>query len=108
MNAVYLIGALLALGALLLGWLVFSKKVPLPILFETGLASMVVGIIPMAIAAWNQTHIITVGRLTMVGIGFSLIAVSILKEEAKSKKSRSGPPRELDGRHFRHINGGRK
>ena len=90
-----------------LAWLVMTRRVTFPLLFDVGLASIALGVIVLADGAVRDT--LSRGGAFMFCIGTILLLFSYVKQTRKyERKHKYGEPRELDGRHMHNIPGGKK
>ena len=90
-----------------LSWLVMTRQVTFPILFDTGLAAIALGVIVLADGALRDT--LSTSGAFMFGAGTILLLFSYVKQTRKYERTHKyGEPRELDGRHMHNIPGGKK
>jgi len=99
--------ATLASGAALgLLWLVATRKVTFPLLFDSGLTVMALGAVVMADGLAFGT--IRPTALWMLSIGGLLLLLSYAKQIRKyTREHRYGEPKEIDGRNLGRITGGK-
>jgi len=90
-----------------LAWLVTTRRVTFPLLFDVGLAAIALGVIVLADGAVRDT--LSTGGAFMFGAGTILLLFSYVKQTRKyERKHKYGVPRELDGRQMHNVKGGRK
>jgi hypothetical protein len=95
-----------AVSAAALLWLVATRKITFPVLFDAGLTTMALGAVVMADGlAFGE---IRPAALWMLSAGAILLLLSYARQVRKyNRKHRYGEPKEIDGRNFGRITGGK-
>lgn len=92
----YWITFLLGIFVSFLTWLVATKKVPLPLLFETGLSSIAFGLLLMACSIMEEKDPTSFGPGFMV-FGAVAIVISMRRQRKKREREmRFGDPKVVD------------
>lgn len=96
------------LGAFLT-WLVVTDKIKLPIMVDFGVAAIVMGMVVWADTYSVYGDLISFWGLAMIAVGGLLLIASQLRQKTLRKKAhRKDDPKEIDGRHFQRIHGGKR
>lgn len=90
-----------------LAWLVTTRKVVLPLLFDVGLAAIALGVIVLADGAVRDT--LSRGGAYMLGAGILLMLLSYVKQSRKYERQHPRfPLRKLQEHEMRHTPGGKQ
>lgn len=93
--------------ALVLLWLVATRSINFPLLFDAGLSCMVLGLIALADSVVLREAISGVGA-GLLGLGAVMLLLSYARQVRKyNREHRYGNPREIDGSNMHRITGGK-
>lgn len=105
---ILLITMLVVVGAFLT-WLVVTDKIKLPVLTDFGVAAVIIGLIVWADAYEAHDDPLKPWGVTIISLGVGLLIASHYRQRALRRKAlRIGDPKEIDGRHFTRITGGKQ
>ena len=94
-------------AALALLWLVSTRRITFPLLFDAGLSLMVLGLIALADSVLMREAISAAGS-GLVGGGVVMLLLSYARQTRKyNREHRYGTPREIDGREMHRVTGGK-
>lgn len=103
-----MIFVLACLGALALAFLVATVKVNFPLLFDAGIAALALSLIVWA-AGVERGDLVPSGAVVLWITGGALMGASAFRQMRRRIKAlRIGDPKEIDGRHFTRITGGKQ
>ena len=90
-----------------LAWLVTTRKVVFPLLFDLGLSTIALGVIVLADGALHDT--LSVGGASMFWAGLLLLLLSYVKQSRKYERQHPRYPlRKLNEHEMRHTPGGKQ
>lgn len=102
-----LFACLASVAAVVLLWLVTTRSITFPLLFDAGLSCMVLGLIALADSVLMREAISGFGA-SMVGIGAVALLSSYARQTRKyNREHRYSNPRKLDGREMHRVTGGK-
>ena len=102
-----LFAVLASVAALALLWLVATRSVTLPLLFDAGLSCMVLGLIVLADSVLMREAISGFGA-SMIGVGVVALLSSYTRRIRKyNRERRYNNPRNISEREMHRVTGGK-